>query len=192
MLGSCCKTSSPKRKRPETPRAVEGLLTAADKISVGLPSGMRHLVAGGCLGTLLVGTQQEFGQYQGRVVLIALAVELALKFAYEQDHANESAPATHDLRKLFEKLKAKRRQTIEANYEILFQEYKHAQEEQNDNPPEEWWANIGKLLKKCKDASIDWRFIEEEGKIPTKFVMRATCLSLGAKSILEEIRTYQP
>lgn len=191
MLGSCCKKPAPGRKRPETPNAVEGLLTAADKIGDGLSGEMRHLVFGGTLGNLCVGTQEEFGQYQGRVVLMALAVELSLKFAYEQDHPSESAPPTHDLYKLFQKLKDPRKQAIKANYECLFNEYERSLKAQGDSLREEWWKNIGEALKKCKDTSVNWRFIEERGRIPTKFVMRATCLGLAAKSVVEEIRAFQ-
>ncbi len=167
-------------------------MTAAEKIEAGLPDRMRHVVAEKSLDKLPVDTQEEFGQYQGRVVLLALAVELALKFAYEQDHADESAPATHDLHKLFQKLNGGRKQSIEANYKPLFQEHKRALKERGESLPDQCWGTIGKLLKRCKDASIDWRFIEEAGRLPTKFVMQATCLSLGAKSILEEIYKYQP
>ena len=143
------------------------------------------------LGNLCVGTQEEFGQYQGRVVLMALAVELSLKFAYEQDYACESAPPTHDLYKLFQKLKGSRKQAIKAKYECLFNEYEMSLMAQDDSLTEEWWKNIGDVLKKCKDTSVNWRFIEEKGRIPTAFVMRATCLGLAAKSVVEEIRAFQ-
>ena len=191
MIAPCCKEPTSKRKRKQTPNAVEGLLTAADKISEGLPSGMRHSAFKGSLGTLPEGEQKAFGQYQGRVVLMALALELALKFAYEQDHLGESAPPTHDLYKLFQKLKDHRKQAIKENYEHLFDEYDDKLKKRGDIPPEEWWRNLLEALKKCRNTSVNWRFIEERGRIPTEFEMRATCLGLAAESTVEEIRAFQ-
>ena len=51
MLGPSCKKPAPRWKRPETPNAVEGLLTAADKIGDGISGGTRHLIFGGTLET---------------------------------------------------------------------------------------------------------------------------------------------
>ena len=191
MTTTCCKEPAPKRKRKETPNAVEGLLTAADKISDGLLSGMRYSAFKGSIGSLPDEEQKALGQYQGRVVLMALALELALKFAYEQDHPGDSAPRTHDLHRLFRKLKNHRKEAIRANYERLFDEFDDELKKRGDIPPEEWWKNLGGALKKCKDTSVNWRFIEERGMIPTKFVMRATCLRLATESTVEEIRAFQ-
>ena len=192
MNAPCCKGPAPKpnRKRKETPNAVEGLLTAADNNSEGLLSGMRNSAFKGSIGSLSDEEQKAFGQYQGRVVLMALALELALKFAYEQDHLSDSAPPTHDLYTLLRKLKDHRKQAIRANYELLFDEYDGELKKRGDIPPEEWWRNLGEALKKCRDTSVNWRFIEEKGRIPTKFVMRATCLRLATESTVQEIRAF--
>ena len=189
----CCKgpAQKPNRKRKQTPNAVEGLLTAADKISQGLPSGMRYSAFKGSISSLPNGDQKAFGQYQGRVVLMALALELALKFAYEQDHPGKSATPTHDLHRLYRKLKNHRKQAIKENYERLFEDYDDRLKKRGDTPPEGWWRNLGDVLKKCRDASVNWRFIEERGRIPTEFEMRATCLGLAAESTVAEIRAFQ-
>ena len=194
MDAPCCKEPTPKpnRKRKQTPNAVEGLLTAADKISEDLPRGMRYSAFKGSIGSLPEGEQKAFGQYQGRVVLMALALELALKFAYEQDHLGESAPPTHDLHRLYRKLKNHRKQAIKKNYERLFDEYDSELKKRGDTPPEQWWKNLGEALKKCRDTSVNWRFIEERGRIPTEFEMRTTCLGLAAESAVAEIRAFQP
>ena len=47
---------------------------------------------------------RKFGRYQGRVILIAMAAELALKSLYEQRDGQKTAPHTHDLYKLFGRL----------------------------------------------------------------------------------------
>ena len=128
--------------------------------------------------------QQGFGQYQGRVVLMALAAELALKFAYEKDNSKKSAPATHNLSKLFKKLKSDRQTNIQEHYE-------HLLSERGYDPPEEWCKTVSGVFQKCKDISMVWRFAVEQGKVPTKFVMRATCLELAARGVVAEIRALE-
>lgn len=176
MPGSCSKKGKPKKKRKETPEAVRGLLRAADKARIGLSSEPRHLAANN-IDELPTCKVTEFGQYQGRVVLVALAAELALKFAYELHQPGKTATGTHDLNVLFTKL-GKWRPAIEDAYQELLKK-------REGSPPAEWCETASGVFKECHKAFDDWRYILEEGKIPTGFVMRATYLGLAAASVVE-------
>ena len=185
MTELCCKDYIPPQKVAETPNVVEGLLAAANRIKGNSVQGMRWLAESKPLSELSVPQQKGFGQYQGRVVLMALAAELALKFAYEKDNPQESAPATHNLSKLFKKLKGHRQAKIQEHYE-------HLLSERELSPQEEWCETVSQVFKKCRDISMVWRFAVEEGKVPTKFVMRATYLELATRGVVEEIRQFEP
>ena len=106
---------------------------------------------------------------------MAFAAELALKFAYEQEHPSGPAPPIHDLQKLFGKLGQEKRQKIEVNYESLLKGYKQQRSEECDQF-EDWWETASQLFEKCKDTFVDWRYIEEKGQHPDPFIMRAALL----------------
>ena len=95
----------PKRKVPQTLDYVKGLLTSADRISDALSGVLepRKVQAQGHtkIANLEPEKIQELGKYQGRVVLVALGAELALKFAWETENQG-GAPWGHDLLKLFD------------------------------------------------------------------------------------------
>ena len=184
MPGSCSEKGKPKnKKRKETPEAVRGLLKAAEKARIGLSPEPRHLAANN-IDELPSDKAMEFGQYQGRVVLVALAAELALKFAYELHHPGKTATVTHDLNVLFTKL-GKWRPAIEDAYRELLKK-------QNGDPPAEWCETASGVFKECHKAFYDWRYILEEGKIPNGFVMRAAYLGLAATSVVEAACSLDP
>ena len=58
----------------------------------------------------------SIGMYQSAQVLVGLAAELALKFAYEQENPNISAPNSHDLFDLYHNLSRERKCGIEFDY----------------------------------------------------------------------------
>ncbi len=82
----------PKRKVkvPETLDFVKGLLISADEISEALSGELepRKVLAQQHtkIARLTPERIQDLGMYQGRVVLVALAAELALKFAWEREN----------------------------------------------------------------------------------------------------------
>ena len=102
----------PKRKQLGTMDVVSGLLKAASEIDI--PAETRILAQ--CQGGSLPKDQldlERMGKYVGRVVLMSLAAELALKFAWENepDQGRESKVAKtakgksrHDLNDLFNQL----------------------------------------------------------------------------------------
>ena len=130
---------------------------------------------------------EEIGLYQARVVVIALAAELALKFSYEQENPSEVAPATHDLRDLFAELSDDKVKAVRKVYARLLNQYKHQLEQDKKEYLEDGWETADHLFENCRYAFEDWRYIEE--RMPrTPFVMRATLLELGARSVLEGVR----
>ena len=118
----CSKPRSSKRKREDTPDIVEGLINAAEIIYQHLPHGKKSQRQVRVENE--IPEPADFGRYQARVVVMALAAELALKFAYEQEYRSEPAPPIHDLHKLFGKLGEGKKRKVEANYESLMKEYK--------------------------------------------------------------------
>ena len=97
-----------KRKVPETLDFVKGLLTSADEIPKPLNGKLEPRKAlahkHSNIAKLSPEQIQDLGKYQGRVVLVALAAELALKFAWETEHQDKAAPGGHDLLECFDRL----------------------------------------------------------------------------------------
>ena len=94
----------PRKKVEGTPAFVRGLMRAADRI---LPPGWNSSrLADETKDTVDASPAalEELGLYQGRVVLAALAAELALKFLIEQRDEQKVASATHNLHELFGQL----------------------------------------------------------------------------------------
>ena len=94
----------PNRKVTQTLDFVKGLLMSADEIDSALSGELepRKVLAQGHakIANLSSGQIQELGLYQGRVVLVALAAELALKYLWEMENSG-GAPVGHDLLKCF-------------------------------------------------------------------------------------------
>ena len=168
----------PKRKVPETLDFVIGLLISADEISKGLSRQIeprRLLVeAHNNLAAFRTEEIQEMGEYQGRVVLVALAAELALKFAWETENQG-GAPWGHDLHQHFVSLSENLKEKIRSEYQRRIA-----------NQSEKEWDTADKVFKICRKAFEDWRYIVEEGKSP-KFIMRATYLNDATLSVIQVI-----
>ena len=86
-------------------------------------------------------------------MLLALAMELALKAWFVFDHNNPKVPISHDLAKLFERLLPESQEKLDAEFKTsvapyhpsgLFVDYR-----------------IRHLLYQHKDAFTDWRYIHE-------------------------------
>ena len=96
-----------KRKVPETLEFVKGLLISADTISNSLSEELEPRKVLAQKPTKIARLEpeqiQELGKYQGRVVLVALAAELALKFVWETENQGGAAGG-HDLLDCFDSL----------------------------------------------------------------------------------------
>ena len=140
----------PRRKRRKTLYFVEGLLRAADKVypPSEAESHPRETLHGAFdLGAATPGMVQEMGKYQGRVVLVSLAAELSLKFAYELENPGKTANTNHDLEHWFNKLSETLRNEVENQYCHLA------------TPPRCGWMTAAEVFEKCKDSSLEWRYI---------------------------------
>ena len=172
------KEGKPNRKRPETLDFVGGLLKAADKIDKTLPNqGEFHprvtLHGERNIANSTLKQRQKLGMYQGRVVLVAFAAELALKFVWERENPCKPACGIHDLQKLFNCLSDDLKNKIRSEY------VKRA-----GSPKEEEWKTADQVFTTCKDAFEDWRYIVEEGQLPTKYEMRVTYLKHATLSVV--------
>ena len=115
------------------------------------------------IGELQPEQLQELGKYQGRVVLVALAAELALKFAWERENEGEAA-SDHDLLKWFDRQSDDLRERIRREYQ-----------KRVTNPLEKEWDTADQVFQIWRNAFVDWRYIVENGNFPN-YVMRATYL----------------
>ena len=165
----------PKRKVQETLDFVKGLLISADDISKELSGELepRKVLAQGhtTIAKFEPEEIQELGKYQGRVVLVALAAELALKFAWETENQGE-ATGSHDLLKWFDCLSYNLKEKIRSEYQRRV-----------TNPPQKELETARQVFKICRDAFVDWRYIVEEGNYPN-YIMRATYLKEATLSVI--------
>ena len=161
-----------KRKIPEIFFLVEGMLEAADK--VGTSNALQRTSSTGdvkwsCLSNSRL---KSIGRYQGRVVLIALAAELALKAAWEQECLGRpAAPTHHDLKKLFDCLKSDLKEEIRVEYK---KHVIHA---------DPGWQDPGSVFEKCKDSYKTWEYLGEEGPKPD-WIMEAKWLKEATLSVV--------
>ena len=172
----------PNRKVTQTLDFVKGLLISADEIDKALSGELepRKVLAQGHtrIANLSSRQVQELGMYQGRVVLVALAAELALKYLWEMDHTG-GAPVGHNLLKCFNRLLDHHKDEIRRNYE-----------KRVTDPLEEEWATVDELFEICRCAFVDWRYIVEEGNYPN-YIMRATYLKEATLSVIDVAQAYR-
>ena len=165
-----------RRKVPETLDFVGGLLVAAEEIPNALSGELepRQVLAHShtAISTFNPTQIQDLGKYQGRVVLVALAAELALKFLWETENTTSAATGGHDLHELFLRLSENLREEIRNEYQ-----------RRAANPPAPMWATVDQTFETCRCAFVDWRYIVEEGKYPS-YVMRATFLKEATLSVM--------
>ena len=168
----------PKRKVSETLDFILGLLISADDISRELSGELepRKVLAQKHtdISNFEAEQIQDLGKYQGRVVLVALAAELALKYAWETENEG-GAPQGHDLLMCFNRLSDDNKEKIRCGYRRRV-----------SNPPEKGWDTVDQALKTCHRAFEDWRYIVEEGKYPN-YIMRATYLKEATLSVIDVV-----
>ena len=166
----------PRRKVEGTPAFVRGLLRAADRI---LPPGWNSSRLTDEIEDTVDASPaalEELGLYQGRVVLAALAAELALKFLIEQRDEQKVASATHNLHELFGQLTEHDQRAVGSAYQRWLGSY---------IPSQTWCNTAAEVFMQCRDAFFDWRYIVEEGRLSESFQMRVLYLSAATKSVLE-------
>lgn len=120
----------------------------------------------------------SIGILQSAQVLAGLAAELALKFAYEQEHTNEAAPNEHDLLVLYKKLSEKRRSDIVADYAERLQRHATA--------PAPNWKTAEGAFEAARHHFVDWRYASEGKNIPYSqpvFLREAVCSICGTLGV---------
>ena len=167
-----------KRKVPETLNFVEGLLRSADEIPNALSGELEPRKVLAQEHTKIAKLEpeqiQDLGKYQGRVVLVALAAELALKFAWEKEHPGKGpAPGRHDLVKCFAQLSDTLKEKIRSEYRGRV-----------TNPSGKEWETPDRVFRTCRKAFEGWRYIVEEGNYPN-YIMRATYLKEATLSVID-------
>ncbi len=172
------KTTETLRKVPVTLDFVKGLLVSADEISNALSRELepRKVLAQKHTDIVTFEPEQirELGKYQGRVVLVALAAELALKYAWETENQG-GAPWGHNLRKLFDNLSESLKERIRSEYRRRV-----------TDPLEEDWETVDEVFRICCKAFEDWRYIVEDGSYPN-YIMRATYLKDATLSVIHAV-----
>lgn len=86
-------------------------------------------------------------------MLLALAMELALKAWFVFDQDNPKVPRTHDLMKLFQRLKPESQERLDVEFK-------------RSVAPSHWNGlfidySIRHILHQHKDAFVDWRYLHE-------------------------------
>ena len=176
-----------KPKIPETLEFVEGLLSSTDAIDKALPGTLgkpprralfdgKHKIA-----NFKPEYIQELGQYQGRVVLAALAAELALKFAWESENPGRGAAlGGHKLLECFNQLSADLKEEIRKEY----------QRRAGNSSPKEW-RTVDQVFTICNETFEVWRYLVEKGNIPD-YTMQAKCLNDATRSVISICRQKFP
>ena len=165
-----------RRKVEGTPAFVMGLLMAADRILPPERNSSRLTDETEDTVDASPAALEKLGLYQGRVVLAALAAELALKFLFEQRDEQKVASPTHDLHELFGQLTEHDQRAVGSVYQRLLGNYV---------PSQPWCNTAGEVFMQCKDVFTDWRYIVEEGRLSESFQMRVLYLSMATRSVLE-------
>lgn len=169
----------PKMKIKQTPNFIRGLLESADLVSAEIEDGEFHpresLTKQNDISHCPPERIKEYGMYQGRVILVAFAAELALKWMWELEN-NEAAANKHPLHDWFSKLCPQHQQAIR-------EEYKR----RTDAPPN-GWESADEVFKTCNRAFEHWRYIVEEDSFQN-YVMQATHLKHATLSVLEVAET---
>jgi hypothetical protein len=88
-------------------------------------------------------------------MLLALAMELALKAWFVFDHDKSKTPKSHDLLKLFEQLKPASQERLDAEFKRSVVPY---------HPGFCVDYSIRHILHQHKDAFVDWRYLHEAKK----------------------------
>ena len=100
----------------------------------------------------MVAIGEAFGIQIAMTILTAQAVELAIKFAFEQEHPKKVAPRTHGLYELYRSLSMERRRLIEIDY--------HLKVKKLPVPPPDR-RTVESLFLEEADA-LNWRYVAEQ------------------------------
>ena len=98
----------------------------------------------------------SLGIMQSAQVLVGLAAELSLKYAFESEHPNTVAPSSHKLHSLYCGLSKEKRTAIESDYSERIKGRK-------DNPPV-GWRKAKQVFQASDNYFVDWRYLSEEGR----------------------------
>ena len=124
--------------------------TEEEKNALQLPNGVSAL---GVNLTEGYSGNYSIGMFQSVQVLVGLAAELALKFAYEQENANVRAPNKHDLFDLYHKLSNERRSKIETDYLVRLR--------RRETAPAATWQTAEGAFKAARNHFVNWRYASE-------------------------------
>ena len=169
----------PKMKIKQTPDFIRGLLVSADLVSDCMEDGEFHprenLTKENDITRCAPETLREYGMYQGRVILVAFAAELALKWLWELENG-KAAAKEHALNYWFRKLTCEHQEAIKEEYQRLAPTRRKG------------WESADKVFQKCNKAFENWRYIVEEDRFPN-YVMQATHLEQATLSVLAVAET---
>ena len=165
----------PKMKIRQTPDFIRGILKSADLVSGAIEDGEFHpresLTKQNDISHCPPERIREYGMYQGRVILVAFAAELALKRLWELENG-KAAAKKHPLHEWFSKLSPHHQQAIRMEYQ------------RRATAPPKGWESVDKVFKRCNKAFEHWRYIVEKDSFPN-YVMQATHLKHATSSVLE-------
>ena len=169
----------PKMKIKQTPDFIRGLLESAELVSARMEDGEFHprenLTKQNDITHCPPETLRQYGMYQGRVILVAFAAELALKWLWELENG-KAAAKEHALHYWFTKLTCEHQEAIKEEYQRLA--HTHV----------EGWESADVVFQKCNTAFENWRYIVEEDRFPN-YVMQATHLKQATLSVLAVAET---
>ena len=169
----------PKMKIKQTPNFIKGLLESADLVSEHLVDGEFHprenLTKRHDITNCPPETLRKYGMYQGRVILVAFAAELALKWLWELE-SGKAAEKDHALHNWFGKLTGPHQQAVEEEYLT------------RTGAPPKGWESADQVFNTCNRAFENWRYIVEEDRFPN-YVMQATHLKHATLSVLAVAET---
>jgi len=127
------------------------------------------------------GDPNERGHIGVEPMLLALAMELALKAWFVFDHDDPKAPRSHDLIKLFEALLPESQEKLDAGFKKSVAP-RHPQFFYVD-------YSIRHILYQHKDAFIDWRYLHEPKSTKFEQVVFEATLEMVLREFDKRYRT---
>ncbi len=182
-------TKKAKRKQQSTVEAVVGMLessahldeVAAEKrrseaAEFGRSTGQHRNFHGTSHAVIDITGGYSLGIFLSAQILAGQAAELALKYAYEQEHPDKTAGTKHDLAALYDQLSVARKDRIEADYATRIQ--RHESSPGND------WGTVRQAFQSGKDYPVLFRYATEEGQtipwVEPIFLREAVCSVLAS------------
>ena len=182
-------TKRPGRKRPTTIPAIAGMLESSahlDQLAAkrriieaekfGRPTGQTMNWHGKDYEVADITGGYSLGITISAQILAGQAAELALKYAYESENLNVSAPARHELDFLYSKLSQDKKVKTEEVYKARVQ--------QQEASPGEGWKTAEQAFQSGKDYPVLFRYLTEEGASGSSmepiFLREAVCSVLAS------------